>query len=312
LHSADRRFGSYADSLGALSRPAAFDNRLCYRLAEVVSDGAWPCLTFGAGNYFDVVNLCEATAHEYADAVLRDQRKIPTAEDLPLRALIGDPTDLRRRAVLPAITALTVRADQRSGDLRTILHWRDPTKVATGGGLYQVAPVGMFQPSQDAEPNLANDFSLVRSIVRELSEELLGNVESYGSDTRPIDYERWDFYASIVGAQRATTMRIFWLGLGVDALTLVTDMLVVLVFDAPLFDALFSTLVESNEEGQLVSSELGATGSIGIPFTSGSVEHFTEEVPMQPAGAAVLRLAWRHRSALFNNAGLTRHRGSSD
>ena len=71
------------------------------------------------------------------------------------------------------------------------LHWRDPGKVAMNGGLYQVAPVGVFQPSHDAQWNVPNDFDLWRSIQREMHEELLGGSEEYGSDTAPIDYRSW-------------------------------------------------------------------------------------------------------------------------
>jgi hypothetical protein len=180
-----------------------------------------------------------------------------------------------------------------------ILHWRDPSKVASGGGLYQVAPVGMFQPSDDAPANQANDFSLLRSITRELSEELLGTGEDYQSDLAPIDYEGWEFYTGLVDAQRAGTLQVHWLGLGMDPLTLVTDMLAVMVFDAGFFDATFSGLVSANEEGHILTGHDTAEGSVGIPFTAASIEHFTAAEPMQPAGAAVLRLAWQHRDALF-------------
>jgi hypothetical protein len=128
--------------------------------------------------------------------------------------LVGDPTDFRRRAVMTAISTLTIRVDRTFGDWRMILHWRDPSKVASGGGLYQVAPVGVFQPSDDAPANQANDFTLLRSITRELSEELFGTGEDYHSDIAPIDYERWGLYTELVDAQRAATLRVYWLALG--------------------------------------------------------------------------------------------------
>jgi hypothetical protein len=43
--------------------------------------------------------------------------------------------------------------------------------------------------------------------------------------------------------------------------------------------------------------EAGATTD--EPFTEQTVERFASCEPMQPAGAAVLRLAWRHREALL-------------
>lgn len=291
------RFPSYADALGALSRPRLFEDRTCYRIlgAGTPPDGA--SLEFGEGRYFQMINTCEAAAHEYAAASLAGAH--PTLEDLPLRSAIGDPTDLRRRAAMCAIGTLTLRADRAAGDVQMILHWRDPARVATGGGLYQVAPVGMFQPSDDAEWNLANDFSLWRAIVREMAEELLGGGEDYHSDAAPIDYERWPLQATLAAARRAGTLRLYWLGLGLDPLTLVVDMLSVAVFDAPVFDAVFAGLVQANDEGHMVVGQDAAGSTTGLPFTAAAVERFTTDEPMQSAGAALLRTAWDHRDTLL-------------
>ncbi len=295
------RFGCYADALGALSRPALFENRACYRLLDVRTSAAAADLAFGRGRYFEMINICEAAAHEYAAAALADggPDRPPAAEELPLRSLIGDPTDLRRRPVMPATCTMVLRADHVSGGAQMILHWRDPARVASGGGMYQVAPVGMFQPSHDAEWNEANDFSLWRSIVRELSEELLGSGEDYQSDAAPIDYRRWPLYATLAGARRAGSLRLYWLGLGADPLSFAIDMLSVAVFDAPLFDAVFSGLVSANEEGRIITGEDPTGATIGIPFTAANVERFAAAEPMQAAGAALLRTAWRHRDTLL-------------
>jgi hypothetical protein len=295
-----RRFACYADALGALSRPRLFEDRTCYRIlgAGTPADGA--SLEFGEGRYFQMINTCEAAAHEYAAAVLAGDGSgaPPAAADLPLRSAIGDPTDLRRRPAMSAIGTLTLRADRAAGDVQMILHWRDPARVATGGGLYQVAPVGMFQPSHDAEWNLANDFSLWHAIVREMAEELLGGGEDYHSDA-PIDYEGWPLQATLAAARRAGTLRLYWLGLGLDPLTLVVDMLSVAVFDAPVFDAVFAGLVHANDEGHMVASQDETGATTGLPFTAAAVERFTTDEPMQSAGAALLRTAWDHRDALF-------------
>lgn len=309
-----RRFASYAAALGALTRPALFENRVCYRLLGVRATPGATSLEFGPGRYFEMISTCEAVAHEYAAAALAaaspagdpaadDTRASPAphpaAGELSLRSLIGDPTDLRRRPVMAAVATLVLRADRTDGDTQMILHWRDPARVATGGGLYQVAPVGMFQPSHDAAWNLANDFSLWRAIVRELAEELLGAGEDYHSDTAPIDYQRWPLYAALADARHAGSLGVHWLGLGLDPLTLVVDMMTVAVFDAPVFDAVFAGLVSANAEGRIVTGEDATGTTIGIPFRAATVERFTTAEPMQAAGAALLRLAWRHQDALL-------------
>ncbi|MFD7028591.1 XRE family transcriptional regulator [Streptomyces sp. NPDC059917] len=295
-------FERYADAVEALARPRLYENRQCYRLLDVDHDPAGlPRLRFGRGSYFDVIDVCEASAHEFAVAAAQagPGGAVPVAAT-PFRAEIADPTDLARRSVVPGISTLTIRHDAGAGTASFVLHWRDPAKVATGGGLYQVMPVGMFQPSADAPWNEANDFDLWRSIAREMSEELLGSSEDHGSATRAIAYDEWPFYAALREARRAGTARVFWLGLGIDALTFVCDLLTVVVLDAAAFDALFPELVATNDEGHRVVDVEDDTGrSVGVPFRADHVERLTEREHMQPAGAALLRLAWRHRETLL-------------
>jgi hypothetical protein len=299
LREARSRFGSYAAALGALSRPGLFEDRACYRLLEAAASSGAASLGFGLSRYFDTINTCEAVSHEYAAATLAHDGpgSPPAMTDLPLRSEIGDPTDLARRPVTVAICTLVLRADRAGAAM--ILHWRDPAQVASGGGMYQVAPVGVFQPSHDAEWNQANDFSLWRCIVRELSEELLGAGEDYRSDIAPIDYERWPLHAKLAAARRAGTLRVYWLGLGVDPLSLAADMLSVAVLDAGLFDATFAGLVRANEEGRIVTGDGAAGEAVGVPFKAPEIERFTTAEPMQPAGAALLRIAWEHRDTLL-------------
>jgi len=288
-----QRFASYADALATLDPPRILENRTCYRiLAAGTGTGTdGPTLTFGPNRYFDVINVSEAVAHETAQRVLQHPGIELALTDLPLRASIGDPLDLARRSAPTGIGTLILRRDQHAGDAQMFLHWRDPAGVAVNGGLYQVAPAGMFQPSAEAAWNVANDLSLWRAIAREVSEELLGTTEDYGSDRAPIDYGRWPFFAALTRARQAGTLHGYWLGVGADVLTLDVDVLTVLVFDAPFFDAEFSGLVAENDEGYLLTR----------PFTAESIEQFARREAMQPGGAATLALAWQHRDVLLNH-----------
>jgi hypothetical protein len=271
------RYPTYAATLGALSRPKLFQNRRCYRLLDTACDAQH--LTFGHGRYFDMINTCEAAAHEFAVATRTGER------NLTLRHAIGDPTDLTRRPVMTAISALVLRRAAGNAQTEMVLHWRDPSKVATAGGRYTVAPAGMFQPSDDAAHNFGNDFSLWRCLARELAEELRNDPEDYGSDAKPIDYGNWPFYQKLTqSAQQGNT---YWIGLGVDPLSMVLDMLVITVFDAPLFDALFPDVNRPNDEGRLRTE----------PFTEQAVASFAGS--LQPGSAALLRAAWQHRATLL-------------
>ncbi|TDB83651.1 transcriptional regulator [Actinomadura sp. KC216] len=247
-------YRTYAEAMAALAPPRIFEDRPSYRLLAARP----PSLRLGPARYFDGVNVGEAVAHELAAGV----------EGLPLRTRVGDPCDLARRTVLPAITTATVTT---SGSY--VLHWRDPAKVAHAGGLHQVMPVGLFQPLDDERPDLW------ACMVREYAEELLGMGEDYGEG---FVQSEWPFHRALTSARERGRLRAHFLGLGVDPLTFALDLLTVVVIDDEAFEQFFGGLVAVNDEGEVSTA----------PF-DGSVPQ-----PMQPAGAAVLRLAWRHRAAL--------------
>jgi len=171
-----------------------------------------------------------------------------------------------------------------------------PAKVTHAGGLYQVVPVGVFQPITGTPESERADLSLWRAMVREFSEELLGAAEDYTSKDGPFRYDQWDFYRHLAAGREAGRLGLWCLGLGVDPLTLVADLLTVAVFDADLFDAVFSDLVADNAEGRMISGR----GETGFPFTEQVVSRFASGIePMQAAGAAALQLAWNHRDLLL-------------
>jgi len=92
---------------------------------------------------------------------------------------------------------------------------------------------------------------------------------------------------------------VYCLGLGVDPLTLAVDIMAVAVFDSDIFDATFAGLVAANAEGLVIGGQ-GALDAPGVPFTGAVIRRFGDgSEPMQAAGAAVLQLAWRHRTSLL-------------
>ncbi len=294
---AGQAYPTYSAAIGGLDRPALFENRVSYRLlgAELAGE---PGLLFGPARYFDAVNVGHAVAHELtaawaAPGTMPDQAA-PDWAALPLRASVGDPCALPRRCALTAVTTLTLRRDP-GGAASFLLHWRDPARVNHAGGVYQVMPAGIFQPVSAAPAAQRHDLSLWRCMTREFSEELLGGSEEYPTRGGRLDYGQWPFHRELAAAREAGTLRVSCLGLGVDPLTLATDILTVAVFDAAVFDRMFRGLVTENAEGRVVTED----GSASIPFTRASVGRLTGGgAPLQTAGAALLRLAWQHREIL--------------
>jgi hypothetical protein len=277
------RYRSYSDSVAALAAPAIFENRPTYRLlrADLQSN---PYMVFGSGHYFDGIDVGDAVAHEFTAATLSE---IATQD---LRTTIGDPCNPARRLMNAAISTLTLRWDRAAGAVTFPLHRRDGDRVGHAGGMYQVLPVGVFQPAGEEPWNTTNDFSLWRCVIRELAEELRGGTEDYDIHRGPIDYDAWPFAHQLTRALDTAQVHAFCLGIGVDPLTFATDILTVITIDAPLYDELFGEIADANTEGSI---------TLAVPFTAQTVQRYASDEPTQAAGAGLLRLAWRHRSILL-------------
>jgi hypothetical protein len=264
-------YPSYAQTMRALAPPAVFEDRVTYRLLDADLAASPAAMAFGCGRYFDGINVGEAAAHEFAAARLSGGAR---------SGLGGGPCDLRGRPVNLAISTLTVRLNRRTGEAAFLLHWRDPALVGHAGGMYQVVPVGVFQPS--SEQSWEADFSLWQSVVREYAEELAGQEEVQG----PVG----PFAHQMTSALDAGRIRAWCLGLGVDPLSYAADLLAVVVIDEDVFTDLFGDLLTANAEGRVLAPRA---------FTEAVVAQTVGNDPLQAAGAAVLRLAWTHRSALL-------------
>ena len=290
------RYDRYSRALRDLARPRLFDNRVSYRLLDLAWAGSRGTLGFHYTSYFGVLDVCEASAHEFAQAWLAAGNKRPSFADLPFRRSIVDPFDLSARPVLPGIATLTIRRDPIEGH-RIYLHHRDAKAVASGGGMYHVIPAGEFQPTALAPAHQANDFSLWRNIQREYSEEFLGNSEHDGNSIDPIVYDTDEPFASFERARQAGDLRVFACAMVLEPLTLGAALVTVAVIEAPVFDALFSGMVAVNEEGAAVSTEAGRP-TVGIPFTAAARERLRTE-PLAPIARACIELAWRYRHQLL-------------
>lgn len=209
LRAPGQRYARYTSAIRYLDQPALFENRPSYRLVDLVTDGSSMRMRFGLGTYFDKLDVSEAVAHEIALAYRTRPNQTPAWSALPLRALIGDPFDRHRRHMMPAIGTLTLRRDRTTGQATFLLHWRDPAKVATSAAIYTLIPGGEFQPSSVASWDRRNDFDLWRCMVREYSEEILGEPERDGSSGTPLDYDNWPLYRALQDAREQDRVAVY-------------------------------------------------------------------------------------------------------
>jgi transcriptional regulator with XRE-family HTH domain len=292
-----RHFYRYCQAIRTLDHPRLFENRHAWRLLDLAWADQLGHMDFGDTTYFDQLDLAEALAHEAAANLIDARGHVapPSWRGLTARRTIGDPFDLTRRPLAVSTNTLTLRRDRDGASF--VLHDRSAGSVAVAGGMLHVMPCGVFQPSSIQPAAQTADFSLWRNIQREYSEEFLANPEHDGSGA-PIDYTAPPFNA-MQQAIEDGRLRVYCLGVGLDALTLYGEILTVAVFDADVYDRLFADMVDVNEEGAVVK-----TGRVhptsAIPFTEHMVAELLDSGRLAPAAAGVLTLAWRNRRTILD------------
>ena len=294
LATIEARYRRYHDAIRDLAPPRLFENRLCFRLLGLDWTRPGPRMSFGQMGFFDAVDTNEALAHEFAAHHVAvngdDETVIPRASmrGLTFRKLIADPFDLSRRPLMGAIGTLTIRG----GDSPSIvLHQRDSTRVAGGGGMVHLLPAGIFQPSSVIPAAITADFSIWRNIQREYAEELLGHDEYDGSG-KPIRYDELAPFTTMDHAMRDGRIRVFCLGVTLDALTLAGDILTVAIIAPDTYDELFANAVDSNAEGSMPAR--------AFPFEDNTLSWLGKSKRLSPGTAAALHLAWTHRKLLID------------
>jgi transcriptional regulator with XRE-family HTH domain len=287
------QYAGYSRAVRDLVRPRLLENRVSYRLLDVRADHVL-VLSFGTTTFFEMFDVKQAIAHEFKAAWLASNRSVPDWNALPLRGAVGDPFDPQRFLMSPGISTLTIRRD-RSGQHRFVLHERDGGGVADGGGLCHVMPAGEFQPSSVDLTDLRNDFSLWRNVMREFSEEFLGNPEHDGSTSRPINYAHDEPFRSFERARADGGLRIWHYGLVMEPLELGAVQLTVAVVDDEVFDRLFVDLVDTNDEGRVI----GRDGRTDMPFTGDAIDRLNPR--LSASALTLLRLAWRDRGQLLHD-----------
>lgn len=296
LRTPGQAFPQYTSSMRYLSPPSLFENRPSYRLLNVSWLSGQGTLRFGPATFFDKLDVSEALGHEFAAAMMEGSS--PTWSQLPFRARLHQPFDLVSRMAGTSIATLTIRRNTSDGSCTFFLLSRDPAKVAVGGGQYGVIPAGEFQPSCVAPVRMHDDLDLWRNMVREYSEELLGQPEHDGSSGQPLDYDCWQFYRAMQRARESGQLRAYVLGVVLHALGLNPAVITAVIIDDVVFDDLFRDLVTVTAEGQVVTSLDTGKSVHGLPFTETTVQRFLECEPLGGTSAACVALAWRWRRTL--------------
>ena len=196
-----RPYPAYAAAIEALDRPALF-NRACYRLLSASAAAPEPGLCFTSARYFDGVNVGEALAHELAGALPDDApagRAWTACRSAPRSATRATCRGRRRHrgdqhadpAPLPGRRRLVPAALARPGEGHH------------AGGLYQVIPVGIFQPRRRRPAECGTDLSLWRAWSASSARNCSAPPRTTPRHDGPFDYGHWDFYRRLTAARDA-------------------------------------------------------------------------------------------------------------
>jgi hypothetical protein len=299
----DVQFATYADAVQAElatkaaasgETPPLFVNRRSYRLIDVRATPEFR-LSIASGKYFDHQNTDEVVGYEMARAEWRRRHRrlrAPFERNHRLRSALGNPLDLSARCVIPGISTLTIR--KAGSDSRFFMHER--TRVALAQGTQHVTPAGEFQPSGPAPDLFDEDRDLWRNIQREYDEEFLGTPETWDTGKSP-DYENDEPYKTFDAAYRSKQLRVWFLGIGLDPLTLKAEILTCAVWAKDAFDHAFGKMVERNEEGMLILHK----DRKGIPLEAKRLESYRESQTILSAGRACIDLFGKHWDFLMGS-----------
>lgn len=130
---------------------------------------------------------------------------------------------------------------------------------------------------------------------------MLGDPERDGSSGEPLDYESWTLYQGLERARAEGRATPYCLGIGLDALTLTSTVLTVVVIDDDVFDELFGEAVSINSEGSLVSTTGSTRVSDGISFTSQNVERLLREEPLASPASCILSRSMKNLELLIGS-----------
>lgn len=286
------RFDYYSGAIKALDCPTYFSNNKSYRLIKLNSaDKNNPEMVFAYSKYFEHINIGETLGYEYAKA-----KRFSKKTNKLYRNQLGDPFALDNRHVLPGIITLTIRQTP-GAESSFFMHKRGANDVAVGMNTYNVIPAGEFQPSTSSITGEDKDFYFWNNIMREYSEEFLNYEEHYNENGIPVNYSKppFDAFNKALNEGKA---RCYYLGFGIDPLSLKGEILTVCIWDAERFDEVFSKLCIKNAEGTLISDRNDNNVLVGIPFNEETIMRYIREEENTPPGIACLKLTLKHKDKL--------------
>lgn len=285
-----------SDSIKIIEQPKNLSNREHYRLINL-SGKDTPLFEYSneKARYFDKINYGGLLEYEYAKHRYLKNRSFLTFSRLTNRNKLKNCDNIFNRIkILTGISTLTFLKD--GDNLRFLIHERG--KTAYANGVFHVIPAGEFQPENDAPLAFKNDFSWWKNIMREYAEEVGGKKEFDGNKASKADYNTAPFneLQKAIDSKKAS---IYYVGFGLDPLTLQGEILTISVFDYDTFTSIFPKIIDENDEGKIYNE---SKEKWGYPYENEVIDEFlSDSKNTLQAGKALLKLSKKHIQFLIEN-----------
>ena len=247
-------------------------------------------LRFGITTYFEFLDTNRSLAVEYASAYA-DGGSFGRRQ-IPRRHALQDVTNVGDVLHPAAVTTLLLRLPREPGSGATFYYLQRNESLAHSAKLIGLVPSGMFQPASAHPDALVNDLSILRNVQREFAEELLG----YEELREPSPYiEASSAFIDLDDLLDMGLARLYFLGVGLDPLTLVAEIMTALVMTDEAFELVLSDRLEAHSSEGLIPMNENLEG---LPFPE-SVDRLLAESQLGACAGACLRLAVGHSDLLL-------------
>ena len=261
-----------------------------YRALEIDVSAKGLRLVCGPGQYFEFHDSCEILGLELSAWALANQNRSPNPDgsDLPLRGPPQNIFNLRNRSAVVGVSTLLIALDYEGADWY-FSHERGD-EVAVNRGACSVVPSGTFQPFATNLAHFDRDFNIRSTVLREFGEELLGKKEFQETSKRSFDFEKSAILRDFVELLDAQFAQIYFMGIGLDPVNCVPEVLTTLIFRASDLPVGTIAKFKSNFEGEFTKHKL----------TAEALRHFAYKPNVHTASATCARLAAKHLDRLVS------------
>jgi hypothetical protein len=302
--SENSRFHEYHEAIRKLMEPAVFENNRHYRIMDIDVSAEDVTLTFSkeANSYFNKIDYGKTAELEFTDSIRSanklkssgspsNLKKLPSKRSQKFRKQLlnslSNTPDFSKTVILGGVSTLTL-IKNKEGKYRFLMHIRS-AEQGYAESTRHVVPAGEFQPLSEGN-NFTTDTKILYNILREFAEEIGGYEEFKGDDMQRYEYESNSPFKEYLEEIEKRNFKIYYLGFGLDPLSLQGEHLTCAIFKEECFNKLFGAQVKTgNDEGEIISD----SNIWGMEFTKENIEdQYMGNI--LSAGEAILRMTEKH------------------